>query len=712
MANPLKVRPIAVALLGVLVPSLLAPALARADEGMWPYNMAPVAEVKAKHGFEMTNAWLDHAMKSSVRFNNGGSGSFVSKKGLVMTNHHVGADCIQKLSNTEGNRDYMKEGFYARTPVEEQRCPDLELNQLFAIDDVTEKVNAATQGKTSEKEKNDARNAEIARLEKACADETGGRCDVVTLYAGGAYHLYKYRKYTDVRLVFAPEFEAAFFGGDPDNFTYPRYDLDVAFFRVYQEDKPLDVATYFPFSAEGAKEGELVFVSGHPGSTDRFATVSKLELLRDTVYPFVLTYLKKERDVLRAYMDKGPAEERAARDDYFGVENSIKALTGYQAGLTDAELNQAAKERERKLLDKVRALPDVKERTRLIEAWPKMAQAYQTYASFYRQYAVTERAFGPAGGALASRARHLLRLSEELPKPSGERLREYRDSQRKSLELSLFSTAPIDEGLEIEKIAFGLRNMQEVLGAKNELVTKLLAGKTPRQRAEEVVKGTKVDDVAFRKQLYEGGKAAVDAAKDPLIEMMRDLDETARFLRKRYEDEVEAKERDNAGKIAEAWAKAFGTSLYPDATFTLRLNHGVVKGYEDDDGDRIPWRTQLGGMYLKHKRAGGKEPYSLPKRWLDAMPRVDFTTPFNFVSTNDIIGGNSGSPVFNREGRIVGLIFDGNLPQLPNRFVYREGQARSVSVHAKGILHALDRIYGAKGLVRELLPSEKLASMK
>lgn len=676
--------------------------VAHADEGMWPYNMAPVAEVKEKHGFELSQGFLDNAMRSSVRFNNGGSGSFVSADGLVMTNHHVGSDCIQKLSVGEGAEDVLTKGFYARERGEERRCPDLELNQLVEIEDVTEKVNAAARGKSGEAAQNEAKKAAMGRLEKACAEKSGLRCDVVTLYAGGAYHLYKYKKYTDVRLVFAPEIDVAFFGGDPDNFTYPRWCLDVAFFRVFENDQPARVENHLPFSKEGAQENALVFVSGHPGSTDRFAPVSKLELLRDTVYPFLLEELKQDRDTLKAFMERGPAEERAARDDFFGIENSIKAFTGYLSGLTDEALMREARAREQRLLDEVRKIPDAAERQRLLDAWPRLAESARAYANFYKEYAVTERWLSPASTALSSRARHLLRLGDELPKSSERRLREYRDSNLKSLELSLFSEAPIDPALEVVKLAAALENVRDVFGANHALTRALLAGKTPKARAKEVIEGTRVGDVAFRRQLYQGGKQAVDAARDPLIELVRALDPTARELRRRYENEVEAVETTYSGRIAEAWAKAFGTSIYPDATFTLRINAGVVKGYTED-GERIPWRTQLGGLYVKNQRAGGKEPYRLPQLWLDKVDAVDFTVPYNFVSTNDIIGGNSGSPVIDTKGAVVGLIFDGNLSQLPNRFLYRDETQRAVSVHTAGIFHALERVYEAEPLVQELL---------
>ena len=680
--------------------ALLAAVPAFADEGMWPFEMAPVAAVQRDHGVALTKEWLDHAMRSAVRFNNGGSGSFVSKDGLILTNHHVGADCIAKLSTGAGAADYMKEGFVARSSDEERRCPDLELNVLQQVEDVTAKVEAAAAGAQTDADKNAAKKGEMAKLEKACADATGRRCDVVTLYGGGAYHLYQYQKYTDVRLAFAPEFGIAFFGGDPDNFTFPRADLDMALFRAYQDDKPAKVDRFLKFSPAGPQEGQPVFVAGHPGSTDRFTVVAKMELLRDVTYPFVLAQLEEERARLQAYMKKGDAEDRAARDAYFGLENSLKAIRGYLGGLTDPQLMAKAKRRQDQLIAGVEKLPEP-DRARLLEAFPKLAAAYQSYRGYARELNVVERRYGPHG-MLVDVAKLLLRSGDELPKKNEERLREFRASNLASLELSLFSEAPIVPSFEVEQIAIGLENMVEVLGAKDKTVKAVLAGKTPRARAEEVVAGTKLGDVAVRKALYQGGKKAIDAAKDPLVEMVRAYDAAARKLRKRYEDEVEGAEKAYAGRIAEANAKAFGTSVYPDATFTLRLSTGVVKGYVED-GRKVPWRTQYGDLYAKWKRAGGKDPYALPQRWIDKMPVVDFSVTFNFVSTNDIIGGNSGSPVFDRDLRVVGLIFDGNIQSLANRFVYDETQGRAVSVASNGMLHAMDRVYGAKSLVDELL---------
>jgi hypothetical protein len=679
--------------------TLLAPQLARADEGMWPYNMAPVDAIKSAHHISLSSDFLDRAMKSSVRFNNGGSGSFVSKDGLVMTNHHVGSDCIAKLSQETGSKDAVKEGFLAESRSSERKCPDLELNVLMKIDDVTEMVESAAKDKKSDADKNTARKAAMSTLEKSCAEKTGLRCDVVTLYAGGAYHLYEYKKYTDVRLVFAPEFPIAFFGGDPDNFTFPREDLDVAFFRVYDDGKPLAAKDYLPFSANGPKEGDTVFVSGHPGSTDRFAVVKKLELLRDVAYPFALEHMQARREMLAGYAKRGDVEDKAAHQDFFSVENGLKAIKGYQGGLLDKTLMAEAQRRQDELRKKVGELKDKAEKKRLQEAWPKLDAAYATAAKLSKEQAVLEGGFGPSG-QLVFIAKTLLRLGDELPKKNEARLREYRDSALSSLEFSLFSDAHIEPSLEIEKIALGLTNMVEVLGKNDKTVKTVLAGKTPHERAEELVKGTKLVDVAVRKELRKG-KKEVAAAKDPLIEFVRSYDKAARAIRKQAEDQVESVERTYAGRVAEAMNKVYGASIYPDATFTLRLSVGVVKGY-DEDGHKVSWKTDIGDLYQKSKRHNDTEPYALPKRWKDAMGKVDFSVPFNFVSTNDIIGGNSGSPVFNDKGEIVGLIFDGNIQSLPNRFVVREEQGRAVSVASTGIVHALDRVYGAQGLVTEL----------
>ncbi|MFN3198764.1 MAG: S46 family peptidase [Bradymonadia bacterium] len=667
---------------------------ASAEEGMWPYNMAPVDQIKAGHGFELTDQFLDRAMKASVRFNNGGSGSFVSADGLVMTNHHVGADCIQKLS--QGERDVMADGYLAKDAAGALKCPDLELNQLQSIADVTEVLSAIDDVK--------ARKARMSALEKACADETGLRCDVVTLYAGGAYHLYRYRKYTDVRLVFAPEFKAAFFGGDPDNFTFPRTCLDVAFFRVFDKDAPIKSPDHLPFSKDGAAEGDLVFVSGNPGSTGRFDTPAKLTHLQSLAYPFVLEQLKHRAATFKAFMDKGPEQHRAGRDAYFGIMNAIKAITGYLGGLNDPALIAEVRKRHDAVKAQLKAMPEEKlsaaERTRLLEAWGALAKAYTAYGEFYKIHAVTEGWLAPRSSVLRV-ARTLLRLNDELEKPSGARLREFRDSNLESVELRLFSPAPIDDGFETVQIALGLQAMVDVLGADHAAVKAALDGMTPQARAEAVVKGTAIKSVDARKQMLADGAEKLAAAKDPAIELVRAYDALARELRSRHEQEVEAVERKFAGRIAEAWALAYGQGVYPDATFTLRLNHGVIKGYSHAD-QTFPWHTTMADVFAKSEKYGNADPYTVSDRWLAAKGKLDPKVPFNIVSTNDIIGGNSGSPMFDTKGQVVGLIFDGNLQQLPNRFLYRDTAARSISVDVRAITHALDVVYGAEGLLKEL----------
>jgi hypothetical protein len=680
---------------------------AKADEGMWPLNLYPVDAVQKKYGVKIPQALLDKAMHASVRFNNGGSGSFVSKDGLVMTNHHVAEHCIQQLGNEKGAANLMLDGFASKSMADEKKCPDLELNVLQKISDVTAKVEAAAKDAKTDADKNTARKAEMSKIEKACADETKMRCDVVTLYGGGVYNLYTYKKYTDVRLAFAPEFQAAFYGGDPDNFTFPRDDLDVAFFRVYESDKPAAVPDWFTFSARGPQDGDTVFVSGHPGSTDRFTVYAKLELLRDVVYPAYVDRFAALTATLKKYAAKGDKEERAAHADIFGMENSIKALKGYLGGLQDKELMSQFKKKQDELIVKVNALTDKAEKDRLVEAWPKLEKAYNGYKAYAKPLMVTEGRMGP-NGELFGIARALVRLADEMPKKSEDRLREYRDSNLPSVELQLFSDAPIDNGVEIEKVAWGLDNMRTVLSKDNRDVKKALGGKEPHARAEEVVGGSKLADVAMRKAIYERikkgeGKAALDEAKDPMIELARSYDKRARDIRKQQEDEVEAAERTYNGRIAEAMGKVYGTSVYPDATFTLRISTGQVKGYTEN-GKKIPWATRFGDLYTKSKRNGNKAPYDLAKHFAERVSDVDFSVPLNFVSTNDIIGGNSGSPVWNQNGQVVGLIFDGNIQSLPNRFVYDEKAARAVSVTSNGILHALDRVYGAKRLVDELVP--------
>jgi hypothetical protein len=687
----------------ILLASVLASPFAFADEGMWLFNAFPKDKVKAKYGFEPTQAWLDHVRLSSVRFNNGGSGSFVSPDGLTFTNHHVGATCIQQLST--GGKDYMKTGFYAKTQAEEARCPDLELNVLVGIEDVTPKIKEAVKPGMAAAQAGQAQRAAMSEVEKACATSTGLRCDVVTFYSGEVYNLYKYKKYTDVRLVFAPEFDAAFFGGDPDNFTYPRYDLDITFFRIYENDKPVHLDNYLRWSPAGVKEGDLVFVSGHPGSTGRLKTMSQLEFLRDVDYPSRLETYTRRITLLQKFSAESEENARIAKEDIFGLQNAFKAFTGYLGGLNDADAmaKKAVDEREQRQAFKTKnpGAPD---------PWEEIAQAMKVQREIYLPLTYVERRRGFAS-TLARIARDLVRVTEEKTKPNGERLREYRDSSLPSLEQEMFSTAPIYKNLEAVTLADSLLQMKEALGADNPVVAKVLNGETPDEVAKDVISGTKLDDVAVRKQLYEGGVAAIEASTDPLIVLMRSIDPDARAVRKRFDDEVDAVERTDGAAIAKVRFAKSGFTEPPDATFTLRLSYGAVKGYTEN-GKQIPYFTTFNGAFQHAAEHGNKDPYHLPDSWTTAKAKLKLSTPLNFVSTADIIGGNSGSPAVNKAGEVVGIIFDGNIQTLEWNFFYSDKVARAVQVDSRGIREALQTIYGATGLVDELTSKSSAATTK
>lgn len=673
----------------------IATSLASADEGMWLYNAPPKEKIKAKYGFDLTQAWLDHVRLSSVRFNNGGSGSFVSPDGLTFTNHHVGAECIQQLST--GGQDHMKTGFYAHTRAEEAKCPNLELNQLIAIEDVTAKVKSSVKPRVSTAEGAQAMRAAMSSIEKDCA--TGGsRCDVVTFYSGEVYHLYKYKKYTDVRLVFAPEFDAAFFGGDPDNFGYPRYDFDITFFRVYENDKPAHLDNYLHWSKVGVKDGDLTFVSGHPGNTGRLRTVSQLEFLRDLEYPSRLETYARRIALLKKFGSESPENARIAQEDIFSYENSQKAIKGYEAGLKDPHVMDVKQADETKLRSRVSS--DAKAKAEVGDPWTAITTAMTVDKKIYLPLTYLERRRG-FNSDLAGLARDLVRVVDEKAKPNGQRLREYTDSGLPSLEQRLFSTAPIYKSLETVTLSDSLAQMQEAMGADNPIVQKVLDGKKPAEAAKALIDGTKLDDVAVRKELYTGGQAAIQASTDPLIVLMRTLDPDARAVRKQYDDEVDAVERTEGAKIAKARFSTSGFTQPPDATFTLRLSYGAVKGY-DVDGKHVPFATNIGGAYQHATENGNKPPFQLPESWTNAKSKLDLSTPLNFVSTSDIIGGNSGSPTINKAGEVVGIIFDGNIQSLPWNFVYDDKVARAVSVDSRGIQEALRKIYGASSLADEL----------
>ncbi len=667
--------------------------VAHADEGLWLFNNFPKELVASKYHFQVTDAFLNHLQLASVRFNNGGSGSFVSPYGLLFTNHHVGLDCIQKLSSAE--HDYTANGFYAVDHAAERQCPDLEVNVLLRIRDVTAEVKGAAKDAANAAEANKQRKAAMSQIEKSCTAETGHRCDVVTLYSGGVYNLYEYKKYTDVRLVFAPEMDIAQFGGDPDNFTYPRYDLDFAFFRAYENGKPAEVKDWLRWSRGGVKDKELTFVSGNPGATGRLATYAELEFSRDSSYPLIHDRLRSLVAALEAYGAQSAENKRVASENLLYVQNSYKAYTGFLAGLRDPVLMKEKLEQETKLRAAIAQDPEKQKQFGAV--WDDVAAAYAQYRGFYTQHWLLER--GPtAGSELFGIAREVLRYAEETRKPNAERLREFAESNLPAVEQSMYSPEPLTDSMEIAVLANYFTFLRARLGEDDPTVKAVLNGQTPEQAASGYVTTSKLKDVAERKRLAKD-LDAVMASDDGMIRLARMLDEPARRYRKEYEDKIEAVLAESKGKVAQARFAVYGASEYPDATFTLRLTYGPVLGYKDAAGHAVPYTTTFDGLY---KRATGVDPYKLPQRWLDAKGALNLSTPFNFVTTTDTHGGNSGSPTVDQKNEVIGILFDGNIESLPNRFVFTDAIARSVHVASQGIIEALRKVYKADRVVREL----------
>lgn len=674
----------------------LVPRVASGDEGMWLLTSPPKQTLRDKYGFEPTDAWMERMQKSAVRFSTGGSGSLVSGSGLVMTNHHVASDMLSKLG--EGGLDIQRDGYIAESLSDELACPDLELNILWTIEDVTDRVNAGTSGMGAA-DAAAARRRAIAEIEQAAGEKTGNLCQVVTLYQGAKYHLYSYKRFTDVRLVFAPEEGIAFFGGDTDNFEYPRYCLDVTFFRIYENGKPYAPEHHLNWSSGGIAEGELGLVFGHPGTTRRLYTVDHIKFARDVQLPRRLQQLWRREVQLTNFTNRSEENRKMAREDFLGVQNSRKALAGQFEGLLDPAMMNEKARAEAKLRAWVLQDPD---RTAAWgSAWDDIAEAEKRYAEFYDQ-----RVMDLSSSTLFRTALHLVRMSDELPKPSGDRLREYRDSGLESLRFQLFSPAPIHDALEIDTLRSGLSQMAETLGGDHPIVQLALAGKSPAARAEELVAGTSLASPEARKKLASGGSEAIATSTDPMIRLASALDPALRTYRTKYENLVESVERQSYAKVAAAKFAFEGDSVYPDATFTLRMAFGPVKPYQEM-GKTIPAFTRMGGAFERAEAREGDSAYRLPATWMAARDAINPEVPFNFVMCADIIGGNSGSPVVNTSGEVVGLIFDGNLQSLPWAFAYDERQGRAVCVDSRGMMEAFKSVYKADRLVAELLGETK-----
>jgi hypothetical protein len=675
---------------------------ARADEGMWTLDNLPLKQLQERYHFTPTPDWLAQARLASVRFNDGGSGAFVSPNGLVITNHHVALGQLQKMSTAK--KDYVQEGFFARRPAEEHPCPDLELNVLFSTQDVTTRVLSAIDAKASDAVQNDQRKAEISRIEKESFDQTKLRSDVVELYNGGQYQLYRYKKYTDVRLVMAAEVQAAFYGGDYDNFVFPRHDLDMAFFRVYEGSKPVKSPAYFKWSKSGAKDGELVFVSGHPGSTDRLKTIKQLEFERDYAFPATLKQFALRLATLAAYSARGPEPARRALKKVHYINNFLKAFTGELQGLHDPKLMAANKTAEDALRAAVTAKPEL---AFAAASWDRLAAVQDKLIARFKdlQYRAAStsslRRADSTDSKLACLAQTIVRYVAEVEKPNEARYEEFRGSNLDSLRFQLFSPAPVYADLEEEMLAMDLKESLDQLGPDHPYVKAALGGKEPRTMAHELVSGTGLADPVLRQKLVAGGRKAVVASTDPMIVWARGLDPLYRELRKWREDEVESVEALEGNKLAKARFAILGTSAYPDATFTLRLSYGKVAGYEEGT-TRVPCQTTFYGLYDRAASFANQPPFDLSALEAERKTDVDLSTPLDFVTTNDIIGGNSGSPVFNRDGEYVGLIFDGNIPGLVLRFAYSEERARAVAVHSSGIIEGLRKIYRMDSLADEL----------
>jgi hypothetical protein len=675
----------------VLLGGLVFAQAARADEGMWTFDNFPSQTVGSKYRFTPSQKWLDHVRLASLRIAGGCSASFVSPNGLVMTNHHCAVECLDDLSTPQ---EHLEEtGFSAKTPAEEKKCPNFELDQLVEIRDVTKDVLGVLSGKTGDAA-NKALNAKRAELEQSCGSDTGVRCDVVSLYHGGIYDLYRYKRYNDVRLVFAPEFSVAQFGGDPDNFNFPRFDYDISMVRAYEGDKPLASPDYLHWSANGTKDGDLVFVSGNPGGTFRELTNAQMAFERDTLFPNMIPEVSERRGELEEFVKRGPEQAREADDTLFFLENSFKVYFGRQQALLDPQFYETKVQEEKKLRADTAADPKLAGH---VSAWDDIAKVEEVRTHLYeRATLLGGRAFrsGLLGDAVT-----LVRAAAERNKPNGERLPEYTEKALVNVQRQLGAAVPIYKDLEEMELASVLTIIRRDLGADDGFVRKMLGKESPEQLAHRLVTGTHLEDAKVRQTLYEGGQKAVEASNDPMIRFAATINDDLLAVRKEYEARVDAPTRAATEKIAKARFAVYGTSVDPDATFTLRLTYGTVKGFEDAEGKFVEPFTNIGGLF---ERATGASPYDLPESWLKAKGSLNLSVPMNLSTTNDTTGGNSGSPVIDRDANVVGLLFDGNIFSLGGDYGYDAAKNRSVAVDSRALLEGMRKVYHLDRIVEEI----------
>jgi hypothetical protein len=672
---------------------LLAGGAARADEGMWPFDEAPVSRVKDALGVSIDSRWLDHLRDASVRLTNGCSASIVSRAGLVLTNQHCVVTCAQQISPPD--RDYVNEGYLADAKTDERTCPGVQAEVLVGITDVTAPIFAAGAGKIGE-EFAAAREGAIAAAEQTtCAGDVRYRCQVISFYQGGQFKVYRYRRYADVRLVFAPELDAAWFGGDPDNYNFPRYDLDCAFLRLYEDGKPAATPTFLAWATSPPQAGDPVFVSGNPASTERQLTVTQLATLRDIALPLLSVQQAELRGRLIQLGEQGPKMRRLVAGALFEDENTYKMLQGRLIALRDPALT-AARERDEAEL-KVKLAADPRLSGQIGDPWAQIDAAQRVYGL---QFGIWHELESGAGGGsdLFRYAREIVRGAAERAKPTGVRLPEYADSRLPLDEKILLDAKPVEPVLEKLYLEFWLSKTRELLGADAPAVAMLIGKESPEELADRLVSGSHLADPVFRRALWDGGMTAVAASSDPMIQFVLATDPLSRAARQVWEEEVVGPIQDAGERIARVRYAFEGPGIYPDATFSLRLSYGKVAGWTDQ-GQETAAFTTFAGLY---GRATGAPPYRLPSRWTTGQAKLDPTTVLDFATTNDITGGSSGSPVVNAKGQIVGTAFDGNIHSIAGDFAYDGALNRTIAVSTVAISQALDKVYGDAALAKEL----------